>query len=104
MDLVFLLLLICAAGGVAVYFVVKWILILLIAPLLPEEEARDDVDSSGARDITIRIEITGLPKPAEEAQDQPQPSTAARGATPRFRLPKPAETDQDRSQTPSTSG
>ena len=73
-----LLLLIIVAVCVAGYFAIKWIIILLLAPFFADKEAREAADSEGARDITIHIEITGLPKPAEEAQDQPQqPSTSA---------------------------
>ena len=74
-----LLLLIFAAVCVAGYFAIKWILILLLLPFFADKEAREAADREGARDITIRIEITGLPKPAEEDdQEQPQqPSTSA---------------------------
>ena len=104
MDVALLLLLLFVAACVACYFVIKWILILLIAPFFPDVEAREDSDSKGARDITIHIEITGLPSAAEKHQDQPhEPSAAGHPAAPRFRLPRPAEHDQDQPQTPSTS-
>ena len=57
----------------AAYCFIKGIGALLDC-LSPEESL--DEDSEGDRNVTIHIEITGLPNPPERGQNQPQqPST-----------------------------
>ena len=67
LGILFVLIFIACIGG-TFYFGIKCILALLDI-LSPEEPPDDDLD----RDITIHIEITGLPKPAGSDQEQPRP-------------------------------
>ena len=60
-----------ACVGGTIYFGIKAILALLDS-LAPEPPPDD-----GDRDITIHIEITGLPNSAETAQEQPRPTSSA---------------------------
>ena len=59
----------------AAYCVIKAIGVLLDC-LSPEESLDEDTECD--RNVTIHIEITGLPNPPEKDQNQPrQPSTSA---------------------------
>ena len=63
----------CIIG--AAYCLIKAIGLLLDC-LSPEESLDEDTERD--RNVTIHIEITGLPNPPERDQDQPrQPSTSA---------------------------
>lgn len=76
MDALLFVLVLIAMAGVAAYFVVKWVLLLLLAAIYADKEAREEADAEDDRSVTVHIEITGLPNPPEKDQNQPrQPST-----------------------------
>ena len=69
LGILFILIFIACIGG-TFYFGIKAIVALLDI-LSPEEPPDDDSD----RDITIHVEITGLPKLDGPDQEQPRPSS-----------------------------
>ena len=78
MDALLFVLVLIVMAGVAAYFVVKWVLLLLLAAIHADKEAHENAASEDDGSLNIHIEITGLPNPAERDQKQPQqPSTSA---------------------------